>query len=306
MPLSIFKRNPRGKEIIDIEEAYNIWMLLTTRYDNVQTIQVLRNFIHDRDLAIIVNQIADEYQKQIQNLENEAKYFELKVPEKPPKDVRTSQSVDAFSDQFIYNIILGSVKDDLFILSRTVRTSTTNDRLRGIFKSLLASQLSRFELTQKYGKLKEWLEPAPTYKTAKAVQREKLEIGEAFHLWDHVSLRYDQIQLTEFFASFAHDTEYRTLLQMGLKLLNNQAGRIEKVMLDLEIPLPKRPPVSVKTPTDPETLEDVFTYRTLLRGIQEALDLHLRAVVESVRNDALRQLFTKFILEEIDVYDPVS
>jgi len=54
---------------------------------------------------------------------------------------------------------------------------------------------------------------------------------------------------------------------------------------------------------DPEALEDNFTYRTILRGMQDALDLHLRAVVQSTRNEGLRRLFTDFFTREMDDYD---
>lgn len=139
--------------------------------------------------------------------------------------------------------------------------------------------------------------------TRKNVHKEKLDVREAYHLWDHITQRYDQIQLTEFFVSFTHDAEYTAILNSGIDLLNDQVERICRVMLGFEIPLPKRPPVSVKTPIDPETLEDVFTYRTLLRGIQESVDLHLRTVAQSTRNDSLRHLFSDFFAVELDLHD---
>lgn len=301
--LSVFKRNPQGKLKLDLQEVHNLWFLLQTRYKSVETIQILRNFIHDRDLQIVIDQVMEEYQRQIATSEREAKSYEIKMVERPPFDVKTSQQVEAISDSFIFTGVADLVRNDLFHLSRTVRTSTTNDILRGIFRGFLTSQLDIYELILKYGKLKEWFDIAPVFKTAKAVKKEKLNVAEAYHLVDHITLRYDQIQLTMFFASFAHDPEYAAILNTGVKELEAQVKRLEKIMLEMEVPLPKRPPVSVKTPADPETLEDVFTYRIVYRGIQEAVDLHLRAIVETTRNDSLRQLFSDFFSAELDMND---
>ncbi len=303
LDLSIFKRNPNGKEILDIEEVLNLWLQLRTRYHNIETIQIHRNFIHDQDLAVAVNRVMDAYNHQAETLEAELKSFEIKMPEKPAKDLKTSLKVGFISDSYIYRLISGHVEEDAFAMSRAVRTSTTNDRIRKIFTNFIREQLGVLELFIEYGKVKEWQDLAPTYKTAKAVQKEQLDVGEAYHLWDHLSLRYDQHQLTDFFVSFAHDPEYQAILNAGLNTLKKQADRLEKAMIEFEIPLPPRPPESVKAPVDPETLEDRFTYRTLLRGIQEALDLHLRAIVETTRNDSLRWLYKDFLFEEINHYD---
>lgn len=214
-----------------------------------------------------------------------------------------AQAAHFITDAFIYRLVSRQVEDDAFAMSRAVRTTTTNDRLRAMFTGFLREQLGILELFIEYGKLKEWQDPAPTYKTAKAVDKEQLDIGEAFHLWDHLSLRYDQKQLTDFFISFAHDAEYRAIMQTGMKTLDKQIDRLEKAMLTFQIPLPPRPPESVKAPIDPETLEDRFTYRTLIRGVQEAIDLHLRAIIETTRNDSVRTVYTDFLFEEMKFYD---
>ncbi|MEW6448629.1 MAG: DUF3231 family protein [Bacillota bacterium] len=301
--LSFFKRNPKGQPTLDIAEAFGLWLLLYTRYVNLHQLLVLRNFIHDRDLAVVTNTVIDNFKSQAETLEKEGANFNVKVPGRHPTDEKTSADVELFTDEFIYNLVFTRLRDDLFLLNRTVRSAATNDRFRGVLRDFLTVQVNTFNQVVKYGKLKEWQDPAPTFKTARAVKKERLDIGEAIHLWEYLSLRYDQIQLTEFFASFAHDTEYQAILNRGIGNLKSQAAKIERVVVENEIPLPKRPPVSIQAPIDPETLEDNFTYRVILRGIQEALDLHLRAIVETTRNDALREMFTEFLSAELDFYD---
>lgn len=301
--LPLFKRNPNGKESIDISEAFSLTSLLSSRYHTRETIHVMRNFIHDRDLFIILEQVLDDLNNQVNLLEEQTVYFQLKVPSRPPYDGKTSQRVNIVRDEYIFRTILNGVTNDLFSLVQAVRNSTTNDRLRTLLRDMLKVQMNNHNLIIKYGKVKEWLDPDPTYKTAKAVKNEKLSIGSAFHVWDHSVLRYDQYQITDFFASFAHDPEYLKILNAGKQHLKKQINKIEKMMLEFEIPLSKRPPITVNAPIDPETLEDIFSYRVLFRGIQEAMDLHLRAIVQSTRNDALRQIYINFLKEEMEIFD---
>jgi hypothetical protein len=89
-------------------------------------------------------------------------------------------------------------------------------------------------------------------------------------------------------------------LKQGLKNLDKQVKMLEKEALQYEVPLPNQPPAAMVANIDPEALEDRFMYGTILRGIQDALDLNIRALIESIRNDALRKLFFEFLSVEMD------
>ncbi len=269
---SIFKRSPQGKEVVDIEEVFNIWNLLDSRYRDIQTIQILQNFVHDRDLSRLMSKVMSTAKSQLKVLENEGKAFKINLPPKPPKGAKTSTQVQELSDQHIYRTVFSDLRDDLFLLSRSVRTSTTNDRIRGDFAKWLQAQVDNYEQLLKFGRIKAWQSPVPSYKTAKAQGTEPISVAEAYHIWDHLGQRYDQIQLTELFLGFAHDTEFQSLLNTGSQLMNRQAKQLEAEALKFEVPLPERPPHSVDFPIDPETLRDDFLYRTILRGIQEVMD----------------------------------
>jgi len=303
MKPSIFKMAKQKRELIDIEEAFNLWNLLGVRYRNIYTIRLFCNFVHDLDLFNFMETIKDDFEKQVKILEKETERFEIKVPRRPPESVKISDRVEEFSDQYIYREVFNLLKEDLFTLSRTVRTSTTNDRLRRIFRRFLKNQLYNFDDFLKFGKLKGWLDTAPTYKTARPVRKERLDVVEAYHLWDHLNLRYDQIQLTQLFFNFAHDEEFRAILNSGLETLRKEVNILEEQMNILEVPLPERPPYASNATIDPETIEDIFMYRVILTGIQNAMDLHLRAVVETTRNDSIRKMFTQFLSTEVEVFD---
>ncbi|ATW25782.1 DUF3231 family protein [Candidatus Formimonas warabiya] len=303
MNFSLFKNASGDKESVDIEEVFNIWSLLRSRHEQVETIQLFRNFVHDRELSVAINDNLGRLEDQINILTKEATKLNIKQTRRPPQDVKTSVQVEEFTDQYIYRSIFGATTEDLFRISRAVRTSTTNDQLRSIFRLFLKKQLDNFNDFLEYGKMKGWHEPDPTFKSAKPVKEEPLNVTEAYHLWDHINLRYDQLELTKLFYNFAHDKDLRMLMDAGLLVLDNEASKLEKELTTYEIPLPQRPPEAFKSPIDPETIEDEFIYRTIFRGIQEAMDLHLRAAVESTRNDSLRRFFHGFLETEMDLFD---
>lgn len=72
--------------------------------------------------------------------------------------------------------------------------------------------------------------------------------------------------------------------------------RLTLVKVKHEVQLPVRPPISMEVPVEPETAEDSFMYQAILIGMQTAIDLHIRAVLETVRNDTLHAFFTSFYL----------
>ena len=303
MQISLLKKNPKNQEIIDIEEIYNIWQLINYKYDVVHSIHLFKNFVYDRELDVALTDNLDNLQNHVNQLVDEATKFKIKHTRRPPRDVKTSMTIEEFTDQYIYRAFYGDFEENCFRLNRAVRSSTTNDRLRSVFRQLLKKRLDNFNDFLELGKLKGWLEPDPTYKMAKPTRQEELNVAEAFHLWDHINMRYDQIELTTYFYDSAHDADLRAILKLGLASLSKQAADLEAKMTHFEVPMPQRPPENFKTPIDPETLEDEFIFRTILRGLQEAMDLHLRAVVESTRNDSLRRFFHGFLETEMEIFD---
>ncbi|WP_298197288.1 DUF3231 family protein [Desulfosporosinus sp.] len=135
------------------------------------------------------------------------------------------------------------------------------------------------------------------------MKTEDLSISEAFHLWDHLNLRYDQLEIVMFSISFAHDTSFIAVLDMGLIIIKKQIEKLEELCLNYSVQVPERPPAEMVQRIDPEAMEDQFMYRILLTGLQNSIDLHMRAVMETVRNDSLRKTFIDLFKDEMSSYD---
>ncbi len=301
--VSIIKKTKSKKELIDIQEAYNIYNLLRARYVSNQTVQLFMNFVHDTDWEITLEGFMKHFVKQIDILEELGEKFRIIMPSRPPLDVKFATRINDITDEYIYKKIYHDLVAQLMSLIHAVRSSSTNDNLRNIIIKDLIVHFEDFDTLYKFGKLKGWEETYPVFKTTMPHQEEQLSTSEAFHIWDHVSLRYEQIELIGLFVNFAHDTEFKVILQHGLYIFNKQVSHLEQVAIKLNVPLPNRPTLPEKSPIDPETIRDKFMYRNILSWELTSLDTHVRAIIETIRNDSLRKLWSELLSTELEYYD---
>ena len=300
---SLIKKVKKREDVIDIQEAYNIYSLLRARYVSTQTVQLFKNFVHDVGWEIVLDKFQADFENQINNLEKLGEKFRIIMPNRPPVDVKFATRLNNVTDDYIYKKIYHDLVAQLMSLNHAVRSTSTNDNLRNIIIQDLKTHFEDFDTLYKFGKLKGWEETYPTYKTAIVQEKEQLSTSEAFHIWDHIVMRYEQIELIGIFSSFVHDTEFKVILQHGLYIYNKQVKKLEELALKLNIPLPNRSALPVTAPIDPEMITDKFMYRIVLSWQLAAIDAHLRAIIETIRNEPLRKLWTGLLDAELSYYD---
>ncbi|HZK53164.1 MAG TPA: DUF3231 family protein [Desulfosporosinus sp.] len=301
--ISIFKKTNDREDRLDIQEAFNIYNLLSARYFSMQTIQLYKNLVHDVDWEIILDGFMKHFDKQIAILEELGLIFRIKMPNRSPMDVKASSSINDITDDYIYKDIFHDLVAQLMSLIYAVHSSSTNDKIRNVIIQDLTTHLKDFDILYKFGKLKGWEATYPVYKTTLHHQEEALSTSEAFHIWDHINMRYEQIELIGLFSGFAHDTEFKVILDHGLDIFNKQVSHLEQLALKLNVPLPNRPTLPVIAPIDPEIIMDMFMYRNILNSVLTALDTHVRAIIETIRNDSLRTLWIDQLNLELKYYD---
>lgn len=302
MPISIFKTSPQNKTKIDISEAFNIFNLQGARQASILGHQFHLNYVHDRDFALILQSHVKTWQDQVSELEKQAEKYNIKTPRRSPANIKFTADTEEISDNFIFDLILNELTAELYALSRAVISSTTNDTLHDLFVKHMLSHMKHYEILYKYGNMKGWMHIVPSFKTDKTLTKEPITVSEANNIWDHLVERYDQWQLTLYYSSITHDNDFKAVLMAGSAKLESQAKTLEKQCEKFEIPLPDRPPKTQKAVVDPEVMEDRFLYRNILTGIQGAISLHVRAAIETVRNDEIRKLFMDYLKGELSMY----
>ena len=300
---SLIKKVKNREDSLDIQEAFNIYSLLRARYVSTQTVQLFKNFVHDVDWEILLDKFQINFENQIKNLEKLGEKFRIIMPNRPPLDVKFATRINDITDDYIYKKIYHDLIAQLMSLIHAVRSTSTNDNLRKIIIGDLIVHFEDFDTLYKFGKLKGWEETYPTYKTSTKQIKEDLSASEAFHIWDHITMRYEQIEIMGIFSSFAHDTEFKVILQHGLYIYNKQINNLEHLALKLNVPLPNRPALPVTSPIDPETVTDKFMYKIILSWELSSLDSHVRAIIETIRNDSLRKLWSDLLNSELEYYD---
>ncbi len=303
MLISIFKTKPQGITKLDISEAFNIFNLISARQASILSHQFFMNYVHDNDFVLILQNDVKVWQEQVAELEKQAEKYNVKIPRRTPVIIKFTANTDQITDYYIFNLILNELTAELFSLSRAVISSTTNDSLQQMFMEHLLSHMKKYEVLYKYGNTKGWMHILPSYRTDKMVEKEPITVSEANNIWDHLVERYDQWQLTQYYLSIAHDDDFKAILQIGLSTLESQMETLEKLSEKYEIPLPDRPSKFQKSVSDPEVIEDTIIYRYILTGIQSSISLHVRAAIETVRNDKFRKIFMDYLNEELSIYN---
>ncbi|NLM21424.1 MAG: DUF3231 family protein [Peptococcaceae bacterium] len=130
--------------------------------------------------------------------------------------------------------------------------------------------------------------------------------NEAYFLWEALMSRYDTIQLSQIYLNAVHDADFKLIMKKGLmSILEKQVNILEQEMDRYHLPLPNRPPKSVKFFLTGNVITDEFVFRRLSLGVQISIDNHTKAVVSFFYNDDLRRIFVEFLKKELEVYHAI-
>jgi len=298
------RKSEASQAMLNVEETYNLWDLVNTKYSGIDQLQIYLAFAHDLDLKMWYGKLLQSYQKQVQTLENELKKYAIAGPDKPLAGVSTSVNPEIISDQRMALWTLTGIQEEMELILRAIRTSTTNDNIRALFIKFVSAAVNDLDVLIKYLKLKGWINQPPIYPNIPASTQEKLDAGEAFHLWDHLTFRYDNIQETQIWYEHAHDADFKFLLKRGLQdVLKKQTEMLEKELIKFGIPLPKQPSDVVKRAENTTILNDDYMFRILHIGIMGALWLHSLALKQCTTNDRIRGIFKDLLIEEVKTLD---
>lgn len=297
-------KTKKQQQLLDVQEAYNLWDILKSMYAVVERIQIWKNYAHDPEFGLILSKALFDFDKEIKLLEKELQKYGIKGPKTNRAEISTSVNSEVLFDEFLAHDMFLVLQEHLEMFFKAFIRSTTNDNVRKLFYRLLSHAVERISLINKYLKIKGWIESPPLYPLVPNNVSERLDSGEVFHLWDHLTYRYDNIEKTEIFHDFVFDGDFKLLLSVGLQgPLKKQTLMLEKELKHFGIPVPKRPPTVVTAPKNTEILSDEFVYKDIFSGMHGAAVMHAQALKQSTTNDRIRGIFEKLLLSEVGMID---
>ncbi len=288
---------------LDIREAFNIWDLLNSKYMAVERLQVWASVAHDTDLKLILSVHIKQLDANARILERLAERYAIKSPDRNRIQITISQDQQITTDEFIALDAFLYVQEHIENLSKMLRSAVTNDSVRKTIKKMLMKTIDELDSLIKYLTAKGWISVPPLYHQLPADLNEILGCPEAANLWDHVTLRYDNIRTTEYFISSTHDRDFKAILTVGLKRLTTQTEMLEKELQYFGIPLPKKPAQVTLTLKYTEVLDDDYVYRIMINALQGAAILHAQSFKECIVNDRVRDIFKHLLKDEINFID---
>lgn len=141
---------------------------------------------------------------------------------------------------------------------------------------------------------------------AQSAKSPEIGSGEAYLLWDNLVARYDIIHTSQIYLNAVHDAEFKMIIKKGLMdILENQVNILEKEMDKYHLPLPDRPPKSVRFTLEDNIINDEYIFGKLFIGIQAFVDNLIRTVKTMVYNDDLRATFIEFLKDELAAYNNI-
>ncbi|MHB1127606.1 MAG: DUF3231 family protein [Bacillota bacterium] len=281
----VFSARPKVSEQneLSVGEVYNLWDVLTGYYQSIEQLKTYRNYAHDPDLVRLVDDTIKDKEHRVQKVLEKMKKFGIKSPETPRKDVTSFIDTQVIHDEQICLYLLLIAQERVELKLRAVRNSTVNDEVRSFFIYLVKVDIENIDHIVKYMKIKGWIHQSPIFPNIPKDASELIDVGEAYHLWDHLVFRYQNITQTTIYSKMTHDGDFKLFLKKGLDILTDQRKFLEKGIKYFGLEFPKGPPEDTMPIQNTEILEDNFMYRNVLQGMESAILVHAQVLKKPQR-----------------------
>ncbi|AGL00599.1 DUF3231 family protein [Desulfoscipio gibsoniae] len=286
---------------VGVAEVHYLWHMVKAKYDFLQLLDIWLNQVHDRELHALIKMYAAEIRGDIKTWEDQLRKFSVRGPDSYIPGVDTVCNPQLVHDQLIATELFTFAQEHIEMLIKAFRSSTTNDDINTLFMNGTKKAVDRFSLFCKYVKAKGWIGKQPLFQNRPGDAGEELCAGEAHHLWDHLTYRNDNIEMTQTFITFAKDGDFKLFLERGMQVLLKQARMLEKELVHFRVPLPNRPPNVMPWTATTMLMDDDNMFRWVFQGIQGALSMHAQALIECTHNDRIRNIFEELLFSELEI-----
>jgi hypothetical protein len=149
---------------INVSEVFHLWNHLVQRYDIIFLTNLLEHFARDKDLKIILEVGNKTLGQHITVLEKEMMAYGIPMPQRPPKRVQTTSSLEQINDRYIFRRILRGIQS--FLPTHTAAfVHSTSPKIRELFMTFLIDEMKLYDKLMEYGKIKGYEIIPPIYKS---------------------------------------------------------------------------------------------------------------------------------------------
>ena len=160
----IGKSTEEKQQFISVGEIFIIWDIMVAKLDQLESIQIIENFIDDVDLRYISGKVVAALQTGISHMEQIMADYGVPFPARPPAGVNTPTKMEHINDRDIYMSLFESIQSFFPILANGYMQSTSPKIMKAIKNHLLLT-MELHELLVEYGKFKGYLNLPPKYNT---------------------------------------------------------------------------------------------------------------------------------------------
>lgn len=155
--------SPNANEELSSGEAGNLWDHLSYRYDNINYSEMFNLLIHDKDFQLIVGMGLKSLRGQAELLEKELEHFGLPSPRRPGNVTMAAQLQQLQDDIMLFRHIFLGMQGATMLHAKAFKQCMSNNRVRNLFKKLLLEEVDKLDAMIRFGKLKGWLSPVPSF-----------------------------------------------------------------------------------------------------------------------------------------------
>lgn len=162
--LKEFGKSPEEKQqFINVSDVFYVWDILVTKFDIMETMDIIKNFINDKDLGFIASKLVKGLLIGIQDMERVMDDYGIPHPYRPPAGVKIDATNELITDRYIYDTLQEGIHSFFFTLSSGFMNSTS-PIVRKAFKEHMLLTMDLHELIVDYGKLKGYIVQPPVYR----------------------------------------------------------------------------------------------------------------------------------------------
>jgi len=132
-------------------------------------------------------------------------------------------------------------------------------------------------------------------------RQKDLNVLEVGYLWDILTSRYQTLETTKIFVSFAQDSDLKLILQQGVKFLQKEIEKLEPIAVDYGIPTVKKPSENPLSIFETEVVTDEYIYTNTLAGMQSYMPTLIIAFTHCT-SAIIRSIFQEFLNNEMELY----